>query len=109
MAQIQQGAVTGLALIARHNRRFGAAAARHRFGHSRLIKSQHFFAVFFEPSEKRFIAKRPIFDNLGITGTHFARRQGFQHIHIGQHQIGLVKRADEVFAAWRINRGFAAN
>ena len=109
MTQIEQGALARLALIARNNRRFGLAAFGHGLRHCRRIKRQHVSPVFFQPAEKGGITQRAIFDDFRIARANLARRQGFQHIHIGQHQIGLMKSTDEVFAAFAVDCRFAAN
>lgn len=63
----------------------------------------------FEPAEKCFVSEQAIFGDLGVAGAELARRQRVQHRGIGHHQHRLMERADQVFAARRIDTGLAAD
>ena len=98
MAEIEQRAFAGLALVARHDRGLGAAGGRDGV-FARRAAGENIGMVGLEPGEKRFVAEHAIFGDFGIAGAELARRQGVEHRGIGDHQHRLVKRAEQIFAA----------
>ena len=69
--EIEQCALAGLALVARDDVGFGAAANRNRVLAGRTA-GENVLPVLFEPGEKRGIAEQPVFGDLGITGAEIA-------------------------------------
>ena len=61
------------------------------------------------PIKERRITQQPVFNHLTIPGQKVAVGQRVQHRDIGQHQCGLMERADQILALRRINPGFAAD
>ena len=55
------------------------------------------------------VAEQGVFDDFGQAGGKFARGKGLQGGSIGDDGLGLVKRADHVFAEWVVDAGFAAH
>ena len=108
VAKVEQRAVAGLGLVARHNRRLGGAA----FADSLLPRRsarEHRPPVFLQPVEKIRVVNQPVFGNFRVAGAEFARRQGVEHAGVRQHQDGLVERADKILAMGGINAGLAAD
>jgi hypothetical protein len=52
---------------------------------------------------------RPVLRHLGVAGQQLARRQGAQHLGVGQHQARLVEGADQVLALGQVDGGLAAD
>ncbi len=108
MTEIEQCALAGLALVARHDRGLGAA----RGGDGVLARSaacENIGVIGLEPGEERFVAQHAVFGDFGIAGAELARRQRIQHRGIRDHQKRLVKRAEQILALWRIDPGLAAD
>ena len=98
MAEIEQRAFAGLALVARHDRGLGAAGGRDGV-FARGAAGENIGVVGFQPGEERLVAEHAIFGDFGIAGAELARRQRVEHRGIGDHQHRLVKRAEQIFAA----------
>jgi hypothetical protein len=109
VAEIEQGAAIGLALVGRHDRRFRGAARHDRMLLRRGIAGQQRRAVALEPGEELRLIDQPVLHHLGIAGAQLAWRQGGQHVRVGQHQLRLMEGADEVLAMARIDAGLAAD
>ena len=108
MAEIEQHALAGLALVARDDPGLGAAA--HRDGVlARGTAREHVLPVRFQPGEERGVAEQAVFGDLGIAGAEFARRQRIEQRGVGDHQHRLVEGADQVLAMRGIDRGLAAD
>ena len=109
MAKVQQGAVALLGFVALDD--IGLHA--HRMAHRRLtcapVASRQRRTVRFEPCEIVRVAQQPVFDDLAIAGQKIARRHCVEHLDIGQHQTGLMERADQVLALRAVDPGLAAH
>ena len=115
VAEVEQHAVAGLALVARDDRGLGLHAfqngifARRRrlpragppANTSRQLASSH--------SKKCSVAKQPVFHHLGVAGAEFALRQRIEQRGVGDHQDRLIERADQVLALAGVDRGLAAD
>ena len=98
VAEIEQRALAGLALVARHDRRLGAAGGGDGV-FARGAAGKNIGVVGLQPGEERLIAEHAIFGDFGIAGAELARRQRVEHRGIRDHQHRLVKRAEQVLAA----------
>ncbi len=97
VAEVEQHAVAGLALVAGDDRGLGAAA--HRDGVlARGTAGEQVAPVGLEPGEERGVAEQPVFRHLGIAGAEFALRQRVEQRGVGDHQDRLIERADQVLA-----------
>ena len=108
VAEIEQRAFAGLALVARHDRGLGAAGGRDRV-FARGAALEDVGVIGFQPGEKRLVAEHAVFGDFGIAGAKLARRQRIEHRGIGDHQNRLVKRAEQILALRRIDSGLAAD
>jgi len=109
MAEIQQGAPIGLALVLSHDLRLGFAAGCDRMGQRCSVSRQHRFSVGAKPIEERGISQGAILNDLGITSPHFPVGQAVQHVRVGQNGDRLIKGADKIFALRGINSRFPTN
>ena len=110
VAKVQQGAgAGGLALVLRHDARLGLHALCHRIFQRFGIARSDFRAVLLAPGEELRVAQNAVLDHFRITGTHLAPGQGIQRCRVGEHQCGLVKRADKVLARARVDRRLATD
>ena len=79
VAEIEQLPVAGFALVARDDRRLGAAAhgdgVLARKTSRRFAAGENLAPVGLQPGEERGVAEQAVFDDLGIAGAEFARRQ----------------------------------
>ncbi len=108
VAEIEQRALAGLALVARDDA--GLAAAADRDGVlARRAAGKHILPVGLQPGEERGIAEQTVFGDLGIAGAEFAFRQRVEQRGVGDHQNRLMKGADQIFAVARIDAGLAAD
>ena len=78
VAEIEQRALAGLALVARHDRRLGAAGGRDRVL-ARRTAGKDVGVIGFEPGEEGLVAEHAIFGDFGIAGAELARRQRVEH------------------------------
>ena len=108
MAEIEQRAFAGLALVTRHDgclgtagRRDGVLAGAAAAGDAGVIG--------FAPCEESGVAEQPVFGDLCIAGAELPRRQCVEHRGVCDNQNGLVKRTDQVLALRRIDPGFPAD
>ena len=108
MAEIEQCAFAGLALVARHDRGLGPAGRRDGVL-ARGAAGKDIGLIGFQPREESFVAEHAVFGDLGIAGAKLARRQRVEHRGIGHHQHRLVKRAEQVLAVRRIDSSLAAD
>ena len=109
VAEIEQHAALGLALVGRHDRRLRGAAGDDRVLLRRSIARQQRGAVALEPGEEIRLVDQSVLHDLGIAGAQLARRQRGQHVGVGQHQPGLMEGADQVLAVPRVDAGLAAD
>ena len=97
MTEIEQRALAGLALVARHDRGLGAAGSGDGvFAGSAAC--ENIGVIGLEPGEERFVAEHAVFGDFGIAGAELARRQRIQHRGIRDDQNGLEKRAEQILA-----------
>ncbi len=72
VAEVKQRTLSGLAFVASHDVRLGAAA-RHDRVFARRSSRKHLSPILFEPTEQGGIAEKSVFDDFGIAGTKMAR------------------------------------
>ena len=53
--------------------------------------------------------QRTVFDDLAQPAPHFPRRERGKEGGIGEHDLGLTERADQVFDARKVHRGLSAD
>ena len=110
VAEVEHGArASGFALVLGDDPRLGPDAFGDGVFLGSMVAFEDFLAVALAPFEERRIAEHPVLDYLGVPGTHFARGQGGERVEIGQHQRGLVERADQVLARIGVDRGLATD
>ena len=108
VAEIEQRALAGLALVAGDDRGLGAAGGRDRVL-ARRAAGEDVGVVGLQPGEKGFVAEHAIFGDFGVAGAELARRQRVEHRGIGDHQHRLMERAEQVLALRRVDAGLAAD
>ena len=108
VAEIEQGALAGFALVARHRNGLGTAARRDRMLARRPAREQ-VAPIGVEPGEECGVVDQAIFDDFGVASAEVARRQRVEQSGIGDHQDRLVESADEILAVDRIDAGLAAH
>ena len=108
VAEIEQRAVAGLALVARHDRGLAAARDRDRVL-ARRTAGEHVLPVRLQPGEEAGIAEQAELRDLRIAGAEVARGKRVEQRGIGDHQDRLMERADQVLAVARIDPGLAAD
>ncbi len=109
VAEIEQCALAGLALVARHDRGLGAAGGRNRMFARRAAGRRCRHGWPRARLKKGLVAEHAIFGDFRIAGAELARRQRIEHRSIGDHQNRLMKRAEQVLALRRIDAGLAAD
>ena len=73
-------------------------------------RRQHRAAVRFAPGEEIGIVQQAVFDYFGVARAQLRRGQrGASSGEVGDHQGGLMERADQVFACGGVDGGLAAN
>ena len=98
VAEIEQRALAGLALVARDDAGLAAAADRDGVLARAGAAGKHVLPVRFQPGEERGVAEQAEFGHLGIAGAEFARRQRVEQRGVGDHQNRLVEGADQILA-----------
>ena len=110
VAKVEQGAAAGgLAFVIRDDRRLGRHAFFDGMGARRSIARKQAVAIAFAPGEEIGIVDQAIFDDFGIAGAGFARRQAVERGRVDQDQRGLVEAADQILARAGVDRGLAAD
>ena len=109
VAEIEQRAIAGLALVARDDLGLHAAAGGDRMLARRAGAGEDVVGIGLEPGEEAGIAEQAVFGDLRIAGAELARRKGIEQRRVGDHQDRLVEGADQIFAVARIDRGLAAD
>src|SRR5262245_31789923 len=77
VAEVEERPVAGLALVARHDRRLGAAARGNRFI-ARRAAGEDLAPPGLERAEERRIVDEAVLGDFGIAGTELARWQGIE-------------------------------
>src|SRR6185437_15404823 len=109
MAEIQELALAGLALIDRDDGRLGGAAFEHRIVPQIGIALDELRHSGLQPIEESAVADEAVFHHLGIAGEKLAPRQGCQRVDIGDDAHRLVEGADEILPMRAVDRGLAAD
>ena len=113
VAEIEQLAVAGLALVARDDRGLGAAAHRDgvfaRGTSGGIAAGEYVFPIGFEPGEEGGVAEQAVFGDFGVAGAEFALRQHVKQSRVGDNQDRLMESADEVLAVAGVDGGLAAD
>ena len=101
VAEIEQRALAGLALVARRRSpalpRQLVAIACSRAG----AAGKDIAPIGLQPGEERGVAEQPVFRDLGVAGAELARRQRVEERGVGEHQDRLMERADQILAVAR--------
>ena len=108
VAEIEQRALAGLALVARDDRGLGAAGGRDRVL-ARRAAGEDVGVVGLEPGEEGLVAEHAVFGDFGIAGAELARRQRVEHRGVGDDQHRLMERAEQILALRRVDAGLAAD
>src|SRR4029077_13659801 len=108
VAEIEQRALAGLALVARDDPGFAAACDRDRMLTGRTAR-EHILPIHLEPGKETRIAEQAEFRKLGVAGAKLARWQGVEQRGVGDDEGRLMERADKVLAVPRVDRGLAAD
>ena len=78
VAEIEQRALAGLALVARDDRGLGAAGGGDRVL-ARRAAGEDVGVIGFQPGEEGLVAEHAIFGDFGVAGAELARRQRVEH------------------------------
>src|SRR5512139_719764 len=108
VAEIEQRALSSLALVPRDDAGLGAAANRNRVL-ARRTSGKDVLPVLLEPGEERGVAEQPVFGDFGIAGAEFAFRQRVEQCRVSDHQRRLMKGTDEILALQGVDTGLAAD
>ena len=108
VAEIEQRALAGLALVAGDDRGLGAAGGRDRML-ARGAAGEDVGVVLLQPGEERLVAEHAVFRHFGIAGAELARRQRIEHGGVGDDQDRLMEGAEQILALRRIDPGLAAD
>ena len=65
--------------------------------------------MMFEPLEQRGVGDQSVLDDLCESRAQLARRQRGERGRVGDHESGLVERANQVLAAGVVDAGLAAD
>ena len=106
VAEIEQGSDALFFFVLLNDVRLHLAAMADGIGESGLLLLHNAGHGLFEPSEKINVAEQGVFDDFGKPRGKFTRRKGLQGSGIGNDGLGLVKRADHVFAEEMVDTGF---
>ena len=109
VAEIEQGPAAGFPFVLRHDFRLHLHRASHGEGQVVGRQGGDLAAMGFQPGEEVDVAQQAVLDDLGVARPDFPRRQGREHVQVGQHQPGLMKGADQVLAPGRVDGGLAAH
>ena len=109
MAQVEQGALAGLALVGHDHLGLVGTGTPDDFNDTGRVARHDRGHVGFQPVEERRVAYQPVLDDFGHAGRELSRRQCVEHVDIGQHPARLVKRPDHVLAQRMIDAGLAAH
>jgi hypothetical protein len=108
VAEIEQGPVAGLILVAGDH--IGLGLARNRDGFSaRRAAGKNLLPICFQPGKKVWPVDQAIFGDFGVSGAKLARWQRVERRRISQHQPRLLEHADQIFATRGIDAGLAAD
>ena len=109
MPKIQNRAQTRLAFIAANHLGFDLAAAFDGLRQHVGITCQQGLEIDFDPFQESHVRNRTVLDHFGQSGAQLTPWQRFKHRYIANHEFGLVKRANHVFAERMVDAGFSAN
>ena len=109
VAQIEQGAASGLALVRRHDIGLRLATHGDGMGERVILARQHPRAVLLQPAEEVRPVYQAVFHDLRVAGPEFAVGQGGERGRVGEHETRLVEGADEVLALRRVDRRLASD
>ena len=70
---------------------------------------EHVLPALLKPGEEVRSVDQPVFGDLGIACSEFARGQRIEHAGVGKHDARLVENTDEVLAVPSVNARLAAN
>ena len=105
VAEIEQRAIAGLALVARDDGGLGAAAHRDgvfaRQASDDLPPANTSRQLASSQAKKFGVAEQPVFGDLGVAGAEFALRQRVEQRGVGDHQDRLMEGADQILAVAR--------
>ena len=108
MAEIEQHAFAGLALVAPHDSRLGATTDRDSVL-ARRAAGEQVAPVGLQPGEEGGVVDQAVLGDFRIAGAKLARRERVEQRRVGHHQHRLVKRADQILAVRRVDPGLAAD
>jgi hypothetical protein len=108
VAEIEQGAVAGLGLVASDDGRLGAAGGGD--GVDAVAAALEDAApVRLQPGEEAGIIDEAVLRHLGIAGAELAGGERVEHVGVGQHEARLIEGADKVLAVPGVDAGLAAD
>ena len=107
VAEVEQGPDALFFFVLLNDVRLHLAAVADGIGDSGLLVLHNTGHGLFEPSEKINVAEQGVFDDFGKPRGKFTRRKGLQSGSIGDDGLGLVKRADHVFAEGMVDASFS--
>ena len=94
VAEIEQHALAGFALVSGNDSRLAAAADGDGVLARRVAAGEQVLPVRLQPGKKRGVAEQPVFGDLRVAGTELALRQRVEQRGVGDDQDRLVEGAD---------------
>jgi hypothetical protein len=109
VAEVEQRARAGLALVLGDDLRLDLARAADRMGERLGVAREEAFRVRLDPREEFEVEDRAVLHHFGEARGEFARGQRGEGGGIRDHRIGLVEGAHHVLAERMVDRGLAAH
>ena len=109
VAEVEDGAQAGFALVARDDAGLDLAASLHGVREGGGVAGAQLLHVAFEPGEELHVGDGAVLDNFGQPGGQLARGQGAQRAEVAHDGARLVEGANEVLALRMVDGGFAAH
>ncbi len=108
VAEVEQGALAVLALVAHDHTGLGPAADRHRLVALGAAREEA-GPVRFAPVEEARIRDEPVLRDFRVARPHLALREGVEGGGVGDDKARLVEGADQVLAVGGVDPGLAAH
>src|SRR5690348_9869601 len=109
VAEIEDFAEAGLALVAADDASFDLKRAGNQIGECRRITTQNSIEIFLQIGKELRVRDDAVLDNFGEAAAVLAFWQGFEGGRINEDEAGRIKSADEVLPFGQIHAGFSTD
>jgi len=109
VAEVEDFAEAGFALVFGDDCSFDFEAARNDVGEGIGVAAQDGEQIFFEVGEERGVGDDAVLDNFREAAAKLAFGEGFESGGIDENEARGIKRTDEIFAFGKIDAGLAAH